>query len=315
MVSQQFSKWISGSDEIDWDKFILELKFMAYSSSRRVGRSLGDSEIQEVISMFTEFLWDNSYRRPLTDEECFSKLKRFVYAVSSPGRDFVGYDEQIATTIYNPTTKDSREDTSVFYRDIDKMAIPKSIKSLYVNIVDSSEYLTLLELARENNSFLSKMLMAFILRKAEVGSAPIISPIPEEHEHIYLASLVVKFHDFWPLYSYVMWGSSFLSSFGVMMSSVVRPELDMYFKKLWESIQVYLGVERYLLSCDLDQAYKEASWVYSLRLRDVIRRHNRIKVVLARYSDICEVGKQELKVVCQNLKRVDINQMTFGFGG
>jgi hypothetical protein len=314
-MSKEFLRFIQGSDDIAWDSFLQELKNMSFSSASRIGRTVCEGDVDEISSMFSIYLWENRDKRPLSEEECFSKLKRFVYEICAPGRIVSGLDERIEcdSTTYHPKKEVSK---CIFTEGLEKVSIHPRIKEEYLRIVDICDPANLFELC-ERQSFLGQLLLSILLKKHEVDVAEIESTaknlynIKECDDSVYLACLVVKFGKPWPICAYTLWGSTLFSSMASFMGPILVPGHEKYFRNLFLSIRVFLEVERYKKSLDESEALRETSWRLGIRMRDVIRRYDKIKRIISKYNLISESYAQQLMEDYHNLFSIEKQQICF----
>jgi hypothetical protein len=316
-MSKEFLKFIQGSDEIIWDKFLQELKNMTFSSASRIGRTVCEDDVDEISSMFFTYLWENKDKRPMSEEECFSKLKRYVYEICSPGRTISGLDEKIESDsmTYHPKKEVSKR---IFTEGIEKVSLHPKIREEYLRIVDLCDPANLFELC-EKRSFLGQLLLSVLLKKHEVDEEEIefseknLFNIKKCDEEVYLACLVVKFGRFWPICAYTLWGSSLFSSMASFMGPILIPGYERYFRNLFLSIRVFLEVERYKVNLDESDALREASWRLGIRMRDIIRRYEKVKRIISKYNSISESYAQQLVDDYHNLFSIEKQQICFEF--
>lgn len=301
MADREFLRFISNQENINYEKVLSEIKNIAFVSSSRIGRVVDEEDVKEISSCFIAYLWEEKCKGnfPMDEEAAFAKLKRFIYDLCSTGRVVSGFDEKIESDLlsYTPKKEISKD---VFLSEIEKINIPKKIKDVYSNIVENTDYETLIELSEKDN-FLGNLLVSFLMRPhgkvkyLDDDESYNLFKIKEKDEELYLACLVVKVGKPWPYCSFVLWGQNLFSGLLSFMGNVLIPSYKKYFRNLFLSIKIFMSIESYKNSCDEFDAIKKTSRRFSIRVRDVVYKYNKIKRILLKYEQISDFYALELQ--------------------
>lgn len=316
MADREFLRFINNDENINYDAVLVEVKNMSFVSASRIGRVVDEEDVKEISSCFLTFLWEEKCKGhfPMQEEVAFAKLKRFIYDLCSAGRTVGGFDEKIESDALSYTTK-KEFPKELFLSEFENLHLPSKIKTAYQDIVDQADPDTLLELSEKNN-FLGNLLVAFLMRphgrfKSEsIEDDYSLFKIKGVEEEIYLACLVVKLGKFWPYCSFVLWGQNLFTSVASFMGPVLVPNYEKYFKNLFLSVKVFTTIESFKSSYDEVDAMRETSWRLSIRMRDVIRRYEKVKRILGKYDQITEFYATELLNNYKELFREEKQQLT-----
>jgi hypothetical protein len=182
-----------------------------------------------------------------------------------------------------------------FLFGIDNTYLHDDFKKVYFSIVENTEVDSLYELA-ESRTFLGNVLLSFLMRRSgnffsktkEEPEVRGIFDLTKDEEYIFLACFLIKLPKNWIIPAYINWGANLFSASLSFLGHILTPGLEKYFRNLFFSVKIYCHIEKMLAGHDIDTALRETSRKYDIRLRDIVRRYEKIKRILLKYDTVVE---------------------------
>lgn len=318
---KELLRFVLGGENINHDLVLKEINSMVYVSSRRLYRIVDKNDVDEISSLLFTHLWEIRDTFPLTEEDVFSFLKKLIYKECSLTKEINGFDMSFDSVFENKEDSPDDfntevEDKEVFLTDFENVYLPKSLKIAYKNIVLETEKGILYAIA-ETDTFLGHLLLAFLMR-GETSQQNFLESknmfsVAKRTEEVLVACFSLKLMKKWFLPAYVVYGSAlFISSISFLGPVLVSP-FEKYFKNLFFSVKIFCDAERYDHQYDLEEALRTLSRKYSIRMRDIRRRQDKVKRMLEKYNALSDVYSSTLHSDLLSFLRQDKSQISFDF--
>lgn len=320
MLGDELKKFISGRDDIDFNRVSKDLEMLLYSTARKLNRKLDRECVSELLSQFIFELWQKKSEFPLPIDFCYLFATKLVYSAINQSR-------LASTSMFLLDRQDKKrgyQHPRYFYHDLryefdprvepdftfpkeDVIGILKNLhlhaelSSYLINIIETTEVDTLMDIM-QTGTLLGDILVASFLSSFNLSLSKDnrdIFPFTSREEEVMLGCTLVKINKKWVIPTYILMRDGLFLTVMSFMDSVLAPNLNAYFRNLLLSVKVYCVMEHYRKDRSEDVAVRDCGHRFDIRFRDVKNRTGRIERLFIRYD---QRVKQIITTIERNLR-------------